>query len=252
MKANVRSWHTWLSVLLAVPIVLVSATAILIAHSDDLGTKKIEVAPPGASMSDRGDYELKSYLKTEAGTEFYGTKYGLAVKAPGAAPLLASELGATEVRDLATADGTAYAATKMGLWRLGTDDKWTKVAAGDFWTVSVSPGVVRAVAKDAGLVESRDAGLNFAPVPSASEALTIFAAQTGAPPYTLNKLVMDIHTGKLFFGKEYEWLWIDLLGGVMVFLTISGLIMWRRAEKRKAALASKSSLHASSLEGAVN
>lgn len=251
MKANVRSWHTWLSVLLAVPIVLVSATAILIAHDDSLGTKKIVVTETDGSTAGQHGYELKSYFQAQDGTQYFGTKYGLAVKKPGAQPSATVELGHGEVRGIAGVDGSVYAATQKGLWRMDPDGAWTKVATGDFWSVSGSPGLVRAVVKDVGLVESTDGGLSFAAAPAASEVLTSFAVRNGPPPYTLNKLVMDIHTGKLFFGKEYEWIWIDLIGGVLVFLTVSGLIMWRRAERRKVEMASKSSLHGSQLEGAM-
>ena len=135
---------------------------------------------------------------------------------------------------------------------MSPDGAWTKIGQGDYWTVSGSGTVIRAVSKKEGLLESRDGGLTFAAAPGASEALSAFAGQNGAPPYTLNKLVMDIHTGKLFFGKEYEWIWIDLVGGVMVFLTISGLIMWRKAEKRKASLAAKNLPQARGLEAAAS
>ena len=55
-----------------------------------------------------------------------------------------------------------------------------------------------------------------------------------APPYTLEKLVMDLHTGKFFFGKTREWIWIDLVGGAMVLLGVTGIVIWRRSEKAKA------------------
>lgn len=241
MKTSLRSWHTWVSVLLAVPIVLVAATAILIAHDDGLGTKHMAlgISDPQGATSEMGaahDYELKSYAALSNGYQLYGTRFGLVVKAPAAPSIAVDVIGATEVRDIAEIDGAVFVAAKTGLWRLAAGGQWSLAARGDFWTVMASEGAIQAVSKGEGLVESRDGGLTFAPVPIAGETLAMFAQQNGAPPYTLQKLVMDIHTGKLFFGKHYEWIWIDLVGGVLVFLTISGLIMWRRSERRKTEL----------------
>jgi hypothetical protein len=256
MNASIRSWHTWVSIILAVPIVLVSATAILIAHDDGLGTKTIAIGEPkivsGApEVMDHG-YELRAYSELSSGHQLYGTKYGLIMRAPGKPAEAVEAIGSTDVRDIANVDGQIFVATIKGLWRMSPGGEWSKVAAGDFWTVSGSGTAIQAVSKKDGLLESRDGGQTFAAAPGASEALSAFAGQNGAPPYTLNKLVMDIHTGKLFFGKEYEWIWIDLVGGVMVFLTISGLIMWRRAERRKASMAAKSAPQARGLEAAAS
>jgi uncharacterized iron-regulated membrane protein len=46
--------------------------------------------------------------------------------------------------------------------------------------------------------------------------------------------MMDIHTGKLFFGKTGEWIWIDLLGFAMVALGITGFVMWLRRRRQQA------------------
>jgi uncharacterized iron-regulated membrane protein len=50
---------------------------------------------------------------------------------------------------------------------------------------------------------------------------------------TLGKLMLDLHTGKAFFGKEAEWIWIDLLGGVWVFLGFTGIYLWWRTQTKR-------------------
>lgn len=239
MSMNLRSWHAWVSVILCVPIVLVAATAILIAHDDGLGTKNVAVgalSPRSAAVHGAAghDYELKSYAELDGGERRYGTKYGLIVAAPGAQPSAIENIGTTEVRGLTQIDGQVFAATKMGLWRRSSEGMWQRAASGDFWSVSAAGSTVQAVSKEHGLLQSMDGGVTFAPVAIASESLALFAQRAGGAPFTLNKLIMDIHTGKLFFGSRYEWIWIDLVGLVMLFLTISGLVVWRRSQARKA------------------
>jgi hypothetical protein len=238
MKTNLRSWHAWVSIVLCLPIVLVAATAILIAHDDGLGTKNVALG--SLSEANRGpaghDYELKSYAELPGGELLYGTKYGLIAAAPGQTPAAVDAIGAAEVRGLSWVDGQVFAATKAGLWRRSAEGEWLRVAHGDFWSVSASASSIHAVSKEKGLLKSADGGATFAPVAIAAESLALFAQANGGAPFTLNKLIMDIHTGKLFFGQRYEWIWIDLVGLVMLFLTISGLVVWRRSQVRKVAL----------------
>jgi hypothetical protein len=42
-----------------------------------------------------------------------------------------------------------------------------------------------------------------------------------------------LHTGKAFFGKESEWIWIDILGAILVFLGGTGLYLWWRSQTRR-------------------
>lgn len=56
---------------------------------------------------------------------------------------------------------------------------------------------------------------------------------------TLGKLMLDLHTGRAFLGKEAEWIWIDLLGLVWVFLGGTGLYLWWHAQTRRRNVARK-------------
>ena len=232
---SLRGWHAWISVLLVVPVIIVSATAILIAHDKDLGTKNVPLELPGAASIGAAEYELKSLQVLADGTTLFGTKYGLFEQRPGAVPTKVAVLGEAEVRGFQPVDGALLAASKEGLWRLEAG-QWSKLHGGDFFSVSSAAGTVYATGKTE-LYASTDGGRTFVQSPLADESFADYASINGAPPYTLNKLVMDLHTGKLFFGEHGEWIWIDAVGGVMLFLSISGLVIWRRSEKRKAAQA---------------
>jgi hypothetical protein len=49
----------------------------------------------------------------------------------------------------------------------------------------------------------------------------------------LHKMVMDLHTGKAFFGKSFEGIWIFLVGLSVFLLTFTGVWMWIKREFRK-------------------
>lgn len=232
---SLRGWHAWISVLLVVPVIIVSATAILIAHDKDLGTSRIAVELPGAAVAGAAAYELKSIQVLPDGTTLFGTKYGLFEAAPGTTPASIAALGDTEVRGFLMAGDAVLAASKSGLWRRDAAE-WQLLQSGDFFSLSAADGTIFAIGKSE-LYASTDSGRSFARSPLADQSFADYSGQHGAPPYTLNKLVMDLHTGKFFFGERGEWIWIDAVGGVMLFLSISGLVIWRRSEKRKAAQA---------------
>jgi hypothetical protein len=42
---------------------------------------------------------------------------------------------------------------------------------------------------------------------------------------------MDLHTGKALLGKHAEWLWIDLVGGALLFLSLTGVYLWWRGRR---------------------
>jgi hypothetical protein len=57
--------------------------------------------------------------------------------------------------------------------------------------------------------------------------------QEGKSGMKFNKLIMDLHTGKFFLGKEYEWLWIDIVGLALALLTLTGILIWWKKLRNK-------------------
>jgi hypothetical protein len=240
---NPRNWHNWISVILVLPIIIVGVTAVFIAHDDELGTKDIDVTRAVNWLPGYGEaamlamrMEVRSSLTTADGQQWLGTKNGLYQVADGRARQV-EELGGVEIRDLAAAPFGLVVAAKNGVW-LKHAEGWDKVHKGDAWNAGARPdGAVAVTLKDQGVLLSGD-GRAWTPDVGIQTALAAIPGETRvAKPIMLNNLIMDLHTGKAFFGKEWEWVWIDLIGLVMAFLGGTGVYMWWRAEKRKQGMA---------------
>ncbi len=239
LNFNSRTWHNRISAILAVPILIVAVTAIFIAHDHELELKEIDVTRFVSWLPGYGDAEMKA-MKTEVraslttadGQRWLGGKGGLYQVIDGQARQVA-EMGGIEIRDIVAAPFGLMVAAKNGVW-LKDAAGWNKVKKGDVWNVGLNPdGSVAATLKDKGVFVSRD-GRGWAPDETAGAVLAAMPAETLTPkPITLHNLVMDLHTGKAFFGKEWEWIWIDLIGLVMAFLGGTGVYMWWRGERRK-------------------
>lgn len=235
---NSRTWHFWISALLALPILIVGVTAVFIAHDRSLGLKEIPVAAgwlPGYAGEGKGRHEteLRAALVAADGSTWLGAKGGLVRTRDGDAALVAAFAG-EEVRSLAETPAGILVGTKKGVW-LGRDEDWHQVLRGEVWQIAGAPdGTLRAVLKDRGLLESTDGGLRWQVAP----AMAALDALPRAPmeELTLGKLVMDLHTGKAFLGKNAMWLWIDVIGVVMAFLSVTGIYLWWRGLRRKSQL----------------
>ena len=243
MKINfkARSWHTWVSVILAVPILIVGASAVFIAHKKSLGTESIRIDArwlpgyhaAGRSGSDVAKAEARAMLVTSQGETLIGTQDGLfRIGAGIASPEPVEGLRGMPVRGLAEVPFGRVAAAKDGIW-VDHGQGWQRFHRGDAWSASVrrDSSVVVAV-KDHGLLVSSD-GREWSEDPQLTRALAAIGQRTADKPMTLHKLVMDLHTGQAFFGKEGEWLWIDVLGITLCLLALTGVVMWWRAERRK-------------------
>lgn len=242
MKLNLkaRSWHTWASIILALPILIVGASAVFIAHKKALNTDDITVNAkwlPGYQTEEakgKGP-EPRAALTTTGGMTYVGTQEGL-YRLDGDKLVAVEALAAVPVRGLAESSFGIVAAAKNGIW-LAQHGEWTRVHKGDAWNASSrADGSVVVSIKDKGLLLSSD-GKQWQADPVLASALAAMPTDAAEKPLTLGKLIMDLHTGQAFFGKKGEWIWIDLIGIAMCLLAMTGVYMWWRAEKRKAALA---------------
>lgn len=253
MKLNLkaRDWHNWVSVILVVPMLMVGLTSLFLAHKKALDLNDIDVTRIAGGLPGYGTVamkhagtELRASLALPDGSLWVGTQAGLYRIAAGQAHAV-PELGDTQVRDLAAAPWGIVAATKNGIWVLGRDG-WRKTHKGDAWNAALAPdGSVAVAIKDKGLLVSRD-GTEWRPHAAAQRALDDLPTESLVDErISLGKLTMDLHTGKAFFGKEAEWLWIDLLGATWVFLGFTGLWLWWRSQiKRRDAARNRSAAEA--------
>ena len=246
-----RQWHLWVSLVLALPILVVAVTAVFIAHDKALGLKDLPVAAqwlPGYRAEARATgLEPRASLVSAAGEQFIGTNGGLYRLEAGRLAMVDGFAG-VPVRALAEAPWGIVVAARNGVW-VGRAGAWRRSHGGDAWNASLrADGVVTVALKEHGLLLSAD-GERWRADPQLMQALAAAAAEGGAEPITLGKLVLDLHTGKAFFGKAWEWIWIDLVGAAMALLALTGVYMWWRGERRKAALqrsAARGGVHAGS------
>lgn len=227
MKHSMRNWHTWGSLILGVPLLLVGLTTFFIAHEDALGTKEMLLPIQGAGYE---KMEIRSSLQVGA-EQWVGTKQGV-FRLDGQTAVAMPGMPKDEIRDMvSTADGAVLMAGKKALWRMEAGNA-AKVFKADCWQVSANPAGYTAACKEVGLLASADGkGWAERTIDFPAELLTAVPKEMA-----LSKIIMDMHTGKLFFGKEYEWIWIDLLGFACVALGITGLVMWMRSRRQRADL----------------
>jgi len=220
-----RHWHNWGGLILALPLIIIGLTAVFIAHDKALGTRQVVISEPGKPQMS----EVKAVAVLPDGSTLLGLKYGLWQVRAGEAPRVL--LDKVEVRDILPDHGKVWLAAKEGIW-LGEAGSYRRIATAEVWQVSMAaPGRLLLASKDGGVQQLDVASLSLQAHPASRAALQQLPAT--AEPYTLNKLVMELHTGKFFFGKSGEWLWIDVLGIALVLLGLTGSWMWARSRRQR-------------------
>jgi hypothetical protein len=229
-----RWWHKWLGIVLMLPLFLVAVTAVLLAHDGTLGLRRMLVTAdwlPGYGNAMSG-VEIRAAQRL-ADTDYVATRIGLFALRNGEVEAVAALRG-TELRDLAVSGDRLYAAARTGIWVGGAGQaEWRQVLKAEAWSVNLrADGSLVAATRERGLVVSEDGGAQWR---AESDMARAIAEQGGIDPgaVSLGRLVLDLHTGKALLGKDYEWLWIDLTGAAMAFLTVSGFVMWWRMRRQR-------------------
>lgn len=232
---SARRWHTWISIFLLLPIVIVSLTAVLLAHKKTLGLDGKVVDRkwfPGYRMMESGRQimDIRATLMTQTGGAWVGTPEGLYLL--NEQSLVAVDVFRdTPIRALAETGFGLVVAARNGVW-VGVAGHWNRVLKGDAWVASTrSDGSVVVAIKDQGTLVSYD-GASWKEDVQLSPAQLRWVEMVADKPVVLSKLIKDLHTGQAFLGKTAEWLWIDLVGLSLLILAVTGLRMWWRANKR--------------------
>lgn len=228
MKNSMRNWHNWISVALGIPLLLVGLTTFFIAHEKRLGTKEV-MLPLNSVMDEPLEVRSSVWLDQQ---QWLGTKNGV-FRLEGTQAQSVAGTPNDEIRSMHPFGTALLLAGKQGLWWF-ENGRSQRVYKADCWHVGADKSGVVAACKDMGLLASVD-GKAWSPQAVLFPKQAMTAQETGMP---LSKVIMDIHTGKFFFGKQYEWIWIDLLGLACVLLGLTGLVMWMRNRRQRISLAS--------------
>lgn len=213
-------------------------TAVLIAHHKSLALNAVAVNPgwlPGISAGSAETPEFRSSLLDENGRHYLGTKAGLFVLANGKLNPVPA-LAGIEIRSLSSVNGAVLAAGNRGVWLLADGDWHAVYRQAAHSAQFAANGDIRIATPNDGLLLSRDGGQHWAADSKTMDAFRQLPKGSIQEDYSLGKLVLDIHTGKAFLGKRWEWIWIDLLGGLIAFLCLTGVYLWWRGQKRQATL----------------
>lgn len=249
-RKKIFNWHMWAGVAFAIPVFLVSLTAIFIAHEDGLGTKQMMVKagwlPGYQTKNDNISYFLDDakayYFDQENQVSYYGTKLGLVKENNGELEII-SETEGIEVRDILQINSVLLVASKYGVFQYNmASNETTQLLKGDFHGLSVKNDTLIALAGKHGYFQSTDKGVSWSSSQKLSHQLNAasfasFTTQLSESGLTeqlsWQKLILDIHTGEAFFGKGSMWIWIDLIGLSLLLMTFTGIWMWYKRKFKK-------------------
>lgn len=236
---KIRTWHIWGGLALLLPVLIVAFSAVYMAHRGLFGGEQLKVSAgwlPGYQLASakNGGNEARASLTASDGQRYVGTLNGL-YRWVGGELVAVPELADTQVRGLAEASWGRVAATRGGIWvqSSGTGEPWRRVVKGDAWTAAAQAGGrVEVAVRNTGLLSSSD-GAHWAVDTEVAAAVASLPASRDES-VSLSKLMFDLHTGRAFFGREGEWIWIDLIGGILALLALTGTYTWGRNKLRKA------------------
>jgi len=234
-----RKWHLWLGFILALPFIIVGVTAILIALQDVIIDKENEPQVnvswlPGYSQSAmQAEYELKkgeikSSLLASDGTMYYGTKTGIVTVKNNKAEYLPS-FETADVFTITENNNQIYIGTKTGLYKY-QNGKSEKLFDKETHHLDIRPNGSLAVSTNKQMYFSSDSGKTWQKDKTLAEAFNTLSAgenkMLAKTQMPLHKFILDLHTGKAFFGKAFQNIWIILIGFSIFFLTVTGIYMW--------------------------
>lgn len=231
-----RRIHLWIAVILALPMLLVAASGVLIAMRS-VSDIKIPMAWLGAeSLPDR--LPANAFLEHQ-GISWIGNMQGLFRLQNGVAEAVAHFSG-QEVTGLAALGerSTPLVASRMAIWR-EHQGKWIPAQRGRVRQLSSLPdGRVLAIIGGRGeMADGRpwvtSDGVeweSYLPAVEANRALPVLEN----PEVALHQWMRELHSGAFFFGKgPGEMVWSNILGWVLVVLTLTGLWIWWKTERAK-------------------
>ncbi|MDQ6958300.1 MAG: hypothetical protein Q9M24_04230 [Mariprofundaceae bacterium] len=222
----IRRWHMWLGVFLLIPIIIVSITAILLAHEGSLGLGQIKFYPqwlPGFTHRKPHPTEVKAIRIMPDGRMYIGNRSGLYMMSQGKLKIVQALKG-KNIREIVLHGQTLYVVTRKGVWIMD-GSSWRRIYHGDAHGVSIdTKGTIYIAAHKNGLMASTDNGQHWTEVKEVRTTLALLPHPTHRR--SLEGFIRDMHKGKAIVGRTWAWVWIDLLSILISSLAFFGTIMW--------------------------
>ncbi|MDX8407749.1 MAG: hypothetical protein R8L58_05115 [Mariprofundaceae bacterium] len=225
-----RQLHIWIGLLILLPVVLISITAIMLAHDKDLGLKDIrlqaEWLPDGwLKHSDSKDAEIKADLAGDAGSALIGTKSGL-YYLEGNTLTAVPALQGMDIRSLKHWQGEVLVAARQGAFLSG-HGTWNRLYEGDARSIDADDdGNLYVAAHHKGLLISHDGGQSWQVATDIGKQLATLTELEPTRDIELKRLIKGLHSGRILVGKRSEWLWIDTISGLLLFSSLIGVFRW--------------------------
>ncbi|MEY1638972.1 PepSY domain-containing protein [Tenuifilum osseticum] len=240
-----RKWHSWIGVVFTLPLIIISITGIILAFQDSFkNTSKepqinVKWLPGYSEKALRNEFENKinevfSIAISKDSTYYYGTGAGVFYNKNDSTGFF-SKLAGLEIRCVVVGDLFLFAGGKQGLFRVQLfDQSVTTILSKDIHSICLTNDSTLIVSDKKNLYVSNDYGSFWKNI-KFSKAFDSKQFKTENPKMykiPLHKLNLDLHTGKAFFGKKFDWLWIVFVSLSLLFLTLTGLYMWIKKKTR--------------------
>lgn len=246
-KYNSRKWHNWVGIAVSIPTIIVGVTAVLIALQDTYKDSKYEpqintAYLPGYSSAliknevKKKTREIRASFTTKDSITFIGTSYGL-LSIKNDSINLYDELYGVEINCFAETTTGLLIGTKKGLFILN-DNSIDLLFKKKIHSIEIVNDSTYSVSDNKKLYRSTDSGSKWIlhDVLRNLQLPTVNLNQSSvSQTIPLHKLIIDLHTGKAFFGKTFEVIWIFIVGLGFSVLGFTGIFMWydKKRKKRK-------------------
>lgn len=240
-----RRIHLWMAIILAIPMTLMAVSGIMIAMRS-VTHIQVPMSWMGAETTPER-LPITAFAQTADGTTWIGNAQGLNAIQGDQVKVLEHFKG-QEIVGVVALDtrATPIVATRMAIWA-EVGGEWTAVRRGRVrQLVPLAGGGVLGISGGRGemadgkpfFTKDGEDWQPYGPAMRANKQLP----KLDDPKVALHQFMRELHSGAYFFGKGTgEMAWSNLMGWVLVLLSLTGLWMWvKRERERYRALATTS------------
>ncbi|ALG66528.1 PepSY domain-containing protein [Beggiatoa leptomitoformis] len=237
LKFNARTWHAWLSIVLAIPFLIVALSAIFIYHGQALGFRDIMINVgwlPAYREAPRDDpqADIRIFIPVADGA-WIGTRGGL-VRQIGDTVQLIPAFAGQEIRALLPLAEKIIVLTQQGLW-IEQVGEWKRISPRGFiLNAFVANNQLYLALRGKALQTSQDEGKNWTAVKEFSPILAkLPPSENQSGEISVARFIRDLHTGSAIVGHDAEWVWGDVIAAIFLFLIGTGFYLWWRGQLRR-------------------